>query len=134
MQHLNIPKLFKIKLLYIFLSVIFFITEVLIALYVHDNFIRPFFGDFLVVILIYCFIRGIFSAPVLKTALSVLVFSYITEFLQYLHIVNILGLQNIKIARIIIGTSFSWNDIICYTLGILSVILMEWKVIFNRRT
>ena len=36
--------------------VLLFIIEVLIALFVNDRLIRPYVGDFLVVILIYCFI------------------------------------------------------------------------------
>ena len=38
-------------------TVILLLTEVLIALYVHDAFVRPYIGDVLVVIVIYTFIR-----------------------------------------------------------------------------
>lgn len=61
----------------------------------------------------------------MKTALSVLLFSYSIEILQYFHIVNILGLQDIHIARVIIGTSFAWMDLIAYTLGIGIVLYLE---------
>ena len=61
----------------------------------------------------------------MKTALSVLLFSYSIEILQYFHIVNIPGLQDIQIARIIIGTSFAWMDLIAYTLGIGIVLYLE---------
>jgi len=119
--------MFKIRIKYIVLTIILFIVEFLIALYIDDNFIRPYFGDFLVVILIYCFVRGFFNVNVIKTAISVLIFSYVVEFLQYLHIVEILGLEKIRIAKIIIGSSFSWIDMLCYTLGILLVLVLERK-------
>lgn len=61
----------------------------------------------------------------MKTALSVLLFSYSIEILQYFHIVNIPGLQDIQIARVIIGTSFAWMDLIAYTLGIGIVLYLE---------
>ena len=61
----------------------------------------------------------------MKTALSVLLLSYSIEILQYFHIVNIPGLQDIQIARIIIGTSFAWMDLIAYTLGIGIVLYLE---------
>ena len=35
---------------YFLLTILLFCTEVIIALFVHDNFIRPYFGDVLVVI------------------------------------------------------------------------------------
>ena len=61
---------------YFFLTVLLFVTEVLIALYLNDGFIRPYFGDFLVVMLIYCFVKSIANLPVIKTAVGVLLFSY----------------------------------------------------------
>lgn len=100
-------------------------TEVLIALYINDTFIRPYIGDVLVVILIYCFIKSFFKFPVNAVALFVLIFSFTVEFLQYVNIVEKLGLGNYKIARIVIGTSFSWIDLLCYTIGILCVLLIE---------
>ena len=42
---------------YAIATVILLLTEVLIALYVHDAFVRPYIGDVLVVIVIYTFIR-----------------------------------------------------------------------------
>lgn len=107
------------------LALCLFIIEVLIALYVHDAFVRPYLGDVLVVILIYCFVKTFVDTPVLPTAIAVLVFAYLIEWLQYLQIVNWLGLQQNVIARTVIGTTFQWGDILAYTLGILVVLLVE---------
>jgi hypothetical protein len=116
---------FQFNQTHFFLSILLFLTEVIIAAYLHDAVIRPYGGDFLVVILIYCFVKSFLNTPVKATALSVLLFSYLIETLQYFHIVNFLGLQNSKIACIVIGTSFAWTDILAYTLGILFVFLIE---------
>lgn len=110
---------------YFAVTILLFVIEVIIAIFVHDDFIRPYFGDFLVVILIYCFVKSFFNLPILKTALLVLLFSFAVEFLQYLNFIAIIGLENSKLAKIVIGNSFSWNDIFCYTLGVLCVILIE---------
>jgi len=110
---------------YFVLTIILFVTEVLIALFVHDNIIRPYFGDVLVVILIYCFIKSFLKLAVLPVAIFVLLFSFTIEFLQYLHIVEKLGLQHSKIARIVIGTSFAWTDIMCYIVGIIVILFSE---------
>src|SRR5437764_754453 len=96
----------KFQLKYFLLTVILFLIEVLIALFVHDHFIRPFVGDILVAILIYCFIKSFFNSLVIITAIAVLLFSYLIEVLQYFNIVKILRLQNSNLARVIIGTSF----------------------------
>jgi len=115
----------KFKLKYFILAAILFLIEVLIALFIHDNFIRPFVGDVLVVILIYCFVKSFFNLPVIITAIAVLLFSYLIEVLQYFKIVNILGLQNFNLARVVIGTSFEWTDLLAYTLGIGLVVLFD---------
>lgn len=110
---------------YFILTILLLSIEICIALFVHDNFIRPYIGDVLVVILIYCFIKSFFNLPPNITAIAVLLFSFIVETLQYFKVVNLLGLQNSKVASIIIGTSFAWQDIIAYIAGIAIVILAE---------
>lgn len=110
---------------YFILTFLLLSIEICIALFVHDNFIRPYIGDVLVVILIYCFIKSFFNLPPNITAIAVLLFSFVVETLQYFKVVNLLGLQNSKVASIIIGTSFAWQDIIAYIVGIAIVILAE---------
>ncbi len=104
---------------------LFFVVETLIALYINDSFVRPFFGDVLVVILIYCFVKSFVKLPVVTTAIAVLLFAFLIEFLQYLNIVETLHLEKNKIARTVIGTSFSWEDLLCYIVGIAIVIIVE---------
>lgn len=106
-------------------AVLIFIIEVMIALFVNDNFVRPYLGDVLVVILIYCFIKSFLKLPVLNVAVFVLLFSFTIEFLQFLNIVEKLHLEKSKIARTVIGTSFSWIDLLTYIIGISIVILIE---------
>lgn len=110
---------------YLFVTVLLFILETLIAIYVHDQFIRPYLGDVLVVILIYCFVRSFLKIPVVPAAFGVLLFSYFIELLQYFNFVTVVGLENHKIARIVLGSSFEWLDIVAYTFGFFLVLLLE---------
>lgn len=110
---------------YFLLTVLLFITEVCIALFVQDNFIRPYFGDVLVVILIYCFVKSFLNATVIKAAMAVLLFAFSIETLQYFAIIETLGLQDNSLARTVIGTSFAWEDILAYVVGIVIVIVCE---------
>lgn len=120
---MNTP--FKFNLKYFLLALLLFVTEVLIALYIHDQIIRPYIGDVLVVILIYYSVKAILNFPVKTTAIGVLIISFIIEGLQYLNIVENLGLQNNKIAATVIGTSFSWVDICAYIIGFILVLIFE---------
>jgi len=102
-----------------------FLTEVLIAMYVRDDFIRPYFGDFLVVILMYCFIRTFAKLDMRLTVIAVLMFSYLIESLQYLNFVEWIGLGNSELARTLIGTSFAWMDLVAYTTGSMAILWFE---------
>jgi len=114
---------------YFLYAVVLFLIEVLIALYVKDAIIRPYGGDFLVVILLYYFVRAFFTFSAFSVAIGVLLFAYLIEILQYFKLVNLLGLQDIEVARIIIGTGFSWWDMLAYTLG---VIVVYWVDTFKK--
>ncbi|RXK61822.1 DUF2809 domain-containing protein [Lacibacter luteus] len=115
----------KFNLRYFVLFLLLLATEILIALFVHDTIIRPYIGDLLVVILLYCFIKSFFATPVFKTAIAVLAFAFLVELLQYFNIVQWLGLQHSKAARIIIGSSFEWKDLLAYMAGAVVIILFE---------
>jgi len=118
----------KFNISYFALAALLFMTELAIALFVHDAFIRPYFGDFLVVALIYCCIKSFIDFPVLKVAVFVLIFSYAIEILQYCNLIEMLGLQRSAFAKTVLGHSFSWSDMLAYTLGIVTVILIEFKI------
>lgn len=113
------------NLKYFLLALLLFIIEVLIALYVHDHFVRPYVGDYLVVIFIYCAVRTFVNASTWKIAVAVLLFSYTIEVLQFFRIVDRLGLTGNTIAKIVIGYGFEWWDMLAYTLGIATVLLIE---------
>ena len=120
---MQIPLKFNLK--YFLLAILLFAIEVLIALYVHDQIIRPYFGDVLVILLMYYAFKAVLDYPVQPTAIAVLIISFIIEGLQYLNIVEKLGLQDNKIAATVIGTSFSWVDICAYIIGFCFVLFLE---------
>jgi hypothetical protein len=123
---------FTLRKSYLLLTVLLFITEVLIALYVHDSFIRPYFGDFLVVILLYCFVRAFFIIPVSTACIAVLLFAYLIEVSQYFHLSSLPLFHNSRLARVVLGSSFEWPDIALYTAGVAFVYLTE-KALQKRR-
>ena len=126
-------KILKFKRLYFIFTILLFIIEVLIALYVHDRIVRPYIGDVLVVILIYCFLRSFLDISVFSAAIATLLFAYLVEIGQYFNMVIVLGLQECKIARIVIGNSFGWIDLVAYTLGVGLVFAIE-KIVSQRNS
>ena len=116
------------KLYYFTWSIILFLIELYIAINVRDNFIRPYVGDVLVVILIYSIVRAFFKVSILTTAIGVLIFAFGVEILQYFKIVEILGLESSSLARTVIGTTFVWEDLIAYSLGTAILLCFEKSI------
>lgn len=116
----------KFNLKYFISSILFFILLAFIALFVHDNFIRPFIGDSIVVVWLYLTAKSFLKIPDFTLAVSVLIFAYAIETAQYFHIIKILGLQNCRPAVIILGSTFDKMDLVAYTLGFTAIISVNY--------
>ena len=114
------------KINYKHLSIFFIllIVEIYIALFIHDNIVRPFVGDVLVVGVIYFFIRS-FINKLRFLPMYVFLFACLIEVGQYFNLVSILHMENFKAARIIIGSNFDFNDILCYLIGTIFLLVYE---------
>lgn len=109
------------------------LVEVLIALFVRDAFIRPYGGDILVTVLICCFVRIFFPDKIKLLPLWVFLFAIAVEAGQYFDYVTLLGLGDIAFFRVLLGTSFSVADIVCYGAGCLLFYGAEQLCVFLRK-
>lgn len=107
----------RLRAVYLTAFIVLLCVEFLIGAFAHDNFIRPYGGDVLVVILIYCMIRIIKPTGIKLLPLYVFIFALFVELLQLVKIVDLLGIPRGSIVAIMVGTSFSFIDIICYAVG-----------------
>lgn len=112
---------------YFLAAALLFLVEVGIALFIKDRFIRPYFGDFLFVILMYCFLKTFWNAAPWKVGVAVLLFAFSVEVGQYFHLVKWLGLDGSKVVSTVIGTGFDWGDLMAYTLGIAGILGWEYR-------
>jgi hypothetical protein len=116
---------------YFYATILLFLIEVFIGVFVHDSFIRPFVGDILVVILIYCLLKSFWKIRPNVAIAGVFIFACMVEGLQYLNIVDKLGIRQYKLLVIILGSSFDWGDILAYALG--SAIVLWYEDSFHRK-
>ena len=100
-------------------------VEVLIARFAHDRLIRPYGGDFLATTLLYCLLKSIWPALARRVALAALLASYAIEVAQLAQLLPRLGWQHVRVARLMLGSAFSWADMLAYTLGALLVLGTE---------
>jgi hypothetical protein len=117
--------MFTFQKKYFLIALLLFFIELFIAFFVADTIIRPFIGDLLVVVMMYCFLKSFIRIAALPTALSVLAFSYVVEILQYFKLIYLLGWEQSLLAHLIIGSSFHWIDMLMYTAGIVLTMYAE---------
>ncbi|MBQ8641534.1 MAG: DUF2809 domain-containing protein [Clostridia bacterium] len=94
-----------------------FLTELCIALFIRDRFIRPYGGDILVTVLLCCGIRIFLPEKLPYLPVYVFLFAAAVEIGQYFDFVSLLGLGEISFFRILLGSTFSIADIFCYLIG-----------------
>lgn len=94
-----------------------FVIEFTIALFVRDSFVRPVLGDVLAVMLVYCAVLAVFDLHRVAVALFGFAVGVTVEVLQYCNALTVLGLQQNPVARVVLGTTFSWGDIVAYAAG-----------------
>lgn len=107
----------KLRLTYTAAFLILLFTEVLIGLFVHDRFVRPYIGDVLVTILLCCFCRAVMPKNLAALPIYVFIFAALVETAQYFEIVKLLGLEGNQFFSTLMGTTFSVIDLICYAVG-----------------
>ncbi|MDN8586139.1 DUF2809 domain-containing protein [Vibrio alginolyticus] len=108
-------------------SLVCFITLVVIALYVRDSFIRPTFGDVLVVVWLYYFLASLFSMPVNWMVSLVVLIAFAVELGQLLQVAAWLGIESSSPLAVILGATFDWKDLLACCIGGLLCWWMEKK-------
>jgi hypothetical protein len=110
---------------YLAATLLLLAIETFIALRVRDAWIRPYGGDVLAVIFLYCLVRTFLKLPVVPAVIGVLATAFVIEFLQYLNFVDRVGLRRCKVLVVVLGSSFAWEDLLCYALGAALVLVFE---------
>ncbi len=114
------------RLIYGICTAVLLITEIFIGMYAH-GWVRSYLGDVLVVMLLYTLARTISPEKPEKALVlpaAILIFSFAVELLQLWGFCDKLGIEN-TLLRIIIGTGFSYIDLLCYVIGIIPCCIAE---------
>lgn len=102
---------------YAVVAIVLFGVEVVIALFVRDEFIRPFVGDMLAVALVYAALRAVTPLRLLPALAVTLGIAFVIEFAQLFGLLAALGLADNQIARIIVGGVFDPLDLVAYSVA-----------------
>ncbi len=109
---------------YFIWSAVLLITEILIgSVFKNFHWLRAYGGDILVIPLIYCLVRIFLKVLPRLMPFLMCCIGFLAETAQYFHLSDRLGFERGSLMSIIIGTSFSWMDILCYIAGMILIYL-----------
>ncbi len=106
----------KLRLIFAACAVLLLVLEIIIGLFIHDSFVRPYLGDTLVVILLWCIVRTVIPDKCIWLSGAIFLFAVLVEISQIIPLCDLLGIEN-RLFRVLMGTSFAWGDIIAYFAG-----------------
>lgn len=103
---------------YLIVAAALFVVEVVIAReYIPGTFVRNSVGDVLVIPFLYYLLRGLTKATPAVALIVGLAAGLTAEVLQYLHLADLLGLKKGSVPYIVLGNTFSWLDLLMYSIG-----------------
>lgn len=108
------------------------LVEILIALFVHDRFVRLYIGDLLVTVLLCCLCRIVIPQGVPMLPIWVFAFAALVEAGQYFDLVKVLGLEDNRFLSTLLGRTFSFMDLLCYGTGCAVFFTVETLLRKNR--
>ena len=117
---------------YFILFLLLFIVEALIATYLKSGFIRHTFGDYIVVMVVYCFMMSFIKLKPIHVAIITFLIAFTIEFLQLTSLLSWLGLESNSLAKLVLGSTFEVTDLLAYLLGIVTVLFIELQL--NKKT
>jgi hypothetical protein len=117
-------KIMKLNKKYFLIFILLLVSEIIITKYA-SGFIRHTFGDYLVVLLGYSFIKSVTKMSAKSAAIVMLVISFGVEFLQLTNTQNYYPIEYSKLFKLVLGTSFSLGDLIAYFFGFLTILILE---------
>jgi hypothetical protein len=92
-----------------------------------------FFGDVLYAVMTYFAVRMFFNQLKVKTtAFLALAFCFFIEISQLYQAEWMVEIRNTTLGHYVLGQGFLWSDLGFYTLGVLTALLMDFKIIKRR--
>ncbi|WP_162549782.1 DUF2809 domain-containing protein [Hymenobacter nivis] len=68
--------------------------------------LRPYGGDLLTTVMLYCLLRSFWAVPAARTVWTALLVSYLIEASQYAHLLARLSLLHSAAVRLVVGSQF----------------------------
>ena len=93
-----------------------------------QSFIATYAGDTLWALMVFLLFGFLFpTISIIKVAIIALLFSFCIEFSQLYNDAWINELRQNRLVALVIGRGFLWTDLICYSVGIVIGLVMEFS-------
>ena len=115
---------FRFHLGYFLIAILLFLIEIVIAKYVM-GWVRSYLGDVFVIMLLYSVIMTLTKLNKTLAVLTTLGLAFAIECSQYFKLAELLGFEKGSVAYIVLGNTFSVEDLVCYIAGGFIILIIE---------
>jgi hypothetical protein len=93
------------------------------------GFVVEYGGDTLWALMVFMVVRVVAPRwPLLRSVVLTLTIAYLCEFSQLYHAPWIDAIRSYRLGVLLLGDSFVWSDLVCYTVGVLVGASAEWAM------
>lgn len=110
---------------YTLAAIVILLVEAAIAAFVHNAFVRPWLGDGLAVVLVYLALRATTRLGIGWSIGAALAIACAIEVGQCFHLVDVIGLGDYRLARVLLGVGFDPCDFLAYAAGAAVTLIAE---------
>lgn len=121
----------KQRLIWAAAFLILLAAEVCIALFVHDSFVRPYLGDVLAVVTVYCGARIVFPQRLRWLSAAVLALAVCVELVQLTDFSSLFGEGSFM--AVLLGSTFDPHDLLCYAIGGIVCVVCDILIFIRRK-
>lgn len=104
--------------IHLLVALVLFGVLVAIEGLVDGGFVRNTVGDVVVVIFLYALLRAVAPCSPPPAAAAVLALAFAIEAIQALDLIDRLGIQRSRLIDVVLGSTFTWGDLVAYTIGV----------------
>ena len=117
--------MFQFNIKYFSTNLFLLATLIVMAVFVKELFLQSYICDVLIILWFFFLLKSFFKGANYELAHYALLFTIVLEIAEFYQVIELLGLQDNKVAKMALGSAFDWFDLLVYGITWLLIISIE---------
>jgi len=117
--------MFQFNVKYFSINLFLLAALIVIAVFVKELFLQSYISDVLIIFWFFFLLKSFLKVANYELAHYALLFAFVLEIAQFYQVIELLELQDNKIAQMALGSAFDWFDLLAFAVGWLVILVIE---------